>query len=153
MVIRKAEHRDINDILRLLHQVAKVHHDLRPDLFVADKTKYNAEELAVLIEDENYYIVVAEENEKVFGYIIGILREPQLEVLQPIKTMYIDDLCVDEESRGQAVGKSLYKHIVDVAKELECYNITLNVWGSNDAMEFYESMNLKIQKIGMEYIL
>ena len=44
-----------------------------------------------------------------------------------IKTLYIDDLCVDENVRGKSIGKQLFEHVKSYAKEIECYNITLNV--------------------------
>ena len=71
-----------------------------------------------------------------------------------IKTLYIDDLCVDENSRGQNIGKNLYNHVIAFAKENECYNVTLNVWSCNEsAIKFYEKCGLRPQKIGMETIL
>lgn len=71
-----------------------------------------------------------------------------------IKTLYIDDLCVDETARGKHIGTSLYEYVLKYAKEQGCYNVTLNVWADNvNAVKFYEKIGLKIQKIGMEKIL
>ena len=75
-------------------------------------------------------------------------------VLCDAKTLYIDDLCVDEEKRGMHIGKILYAYVLDYAKKSGCYNVTLNVWSCNEsAMKFYESCGLVPQKIGMETIL
>ena len=71
-----------------------------------------------------------------------------------IKTIYIDDLCVDENLRGQHIGRALYDSVLAFAREQGCYNVTLNVWCCNEkAMKFYEACGLKPQKIGMEVIL
>ena len=71
-----------------------------------------------------------------------------------IKTLYIDDLCVDEELRGQHIGTALYDFVKDFAKSEGCYNVTLNVWACNeDAHKFYEKLGLVPQKFGMEEIL
>lgn len=71
-----------------------------------------------------------------------------------IKTLYIDDLCVDEAFRGEHIGKSLYEYAIDYAKKHNYYNVTLNVWADNvNAVKFYKKVGLKIQKIGMEKIL
>lgn len=71
-----------------------------------------------------------------------------------IKTLYIDDLCVEENSRGMHIGSALYEFVLDYAKKCGCYNVTLNVWAENTgAMEFYKKIGMKIQKIGMEQIL
>jgi ribosomal protein S18 acetylase RimI-like enzyme len=71
-----------------------------------------------------------------------------------IKTLYIDDLCVDENARGRGIGKGLYNAAQELARSSGCYNLTLNVWCLNEsAMRFYESCGLVPQKIGMEKIL
>ena len=75
-------------------------------------------------------------------------------VLTDIKTLYIDDLCVDENHRGKHIGKELYEGAVALAKENGCYNLTLNVWcGNDDAIGFYKAQGLVPQKIGMELII
>ena len=75
-------------------------------------------------------------------------------LLQDIKTLYIDDICVDEKARGKHVGKALYEFVRDYAKSIGCSNITLNVWEGNDAAQsFYRNMGMKVQKTGMETIL
>ena len=75
-------------------------------------------------------------------------------ILTDVKTLYIDDLCVDETKRGTHVGSALYRHVLAYAKENGCYNLTLNVWACNEsALKFYERMGLVPQKIGMEQIL
>ena len=71
-----------------------------------------------------------------------------------VKTLYIDDLCVDETERGKHIGKTLYDFVVSYAKKNGYYNVTLNVWADNKkAVGFYEKIGLRVQKIGMEKIL
>ena len=79
---------------------------------------------------------------------------PDDNILTDIKTLYIDDLCVDEGERGKHVGSAVYEHVLAYAKSIGCYNVTLNVWTCNKgAMKFYEKMGLVPQKIGLEKIL
>ena len=89
------------------------------------------------------------------GYCFCIYQQHENNsVLTDIKTLYIDDLCVDETLRGKHIGKELYESAVKLAKETGCYNLTLNVWSCNQsALKFYESLGLLPQKIGMELIL
>ena len=132
MAIRRAQIRDIEDVLRLLVQVNMVHHNARPDLFRGPATKYSAEELAEIFSDDARPVFV----------------------MTDIRTLYIDDLCVDEKMRGKHIGRSLYEYVLHFARENGCYNVTLNVWVCNpDAMRFYEKCGLHQQKIGMEVIL
>ena len=154
--IRRAEERDMEGINSLLFQVLMVHHNGRPDLFKAGCKKYTDEELKDIIHDEKtpIFVAVNEENQ-VAGYAFCIFQQHiDNNILTDIKTLYIDDLCVDENIRGQHIGKRLYEHVVQFAKEQGCYNVTLNVWSLNEsAMKFYEACGLVPQKIGMEKIL
>lgn len=154
MYIRKAEKKDIPQIETLLYQVAKVHSDGRPDLFQAGTKKYTSEELNELLEDYSRPIYVAEEEGKILGYAFCIFQENNSNLLTHIKTLYIDDLCVLEGIRGKGVGTKLYQHVIKIAKQSGCYNVTLNVWACNEeAKTFYEKCGLHVQKIGMEKIL
>jgi len=155
MEIRKAIYSDADDILKLLVQVNMVHHNIRPDLFNGPRTKYTKEELYKIIDDPLRPIFVYYDDNMVKGYAFNIIIEHKNDnMLTDIKTLYIDDLCVDENCRGQKIGHKLYDYVIDYAKEIGCYNVTLNVWTGNDsAIKFYESLGLKPQKIGMEKIL
>ena len=156
MKIRKAELKDMEDINRLLLQVAMVHHKGRPDLFKAGSRKYTDEQLAAIIQDDTRPILVAvDEEDRLSGYAFCWFEQhPDNHVLTDIRTLYIDDLCVDENVRGQHIGSQLYEAVLAFAREQGCYNVTLNVWACNEAaMRFYEKCGLKPQKVGMEVIL
>ena len=156
MIIRRAEIKDMEGINSLLRQVLYVHHVGRPDLFKYGAKKYTDEELLEIINDDNRPILVAvDEEDKVCGYAFCIFKQlPHDNILTDIKTLYIDDLCVDEEVRGQHVGKRLYEYVLQFAKDSGCYNLTLNVWSLNEsAMKFYEKCGLVPQKVGMECVL
>lgn len=154
-MIRRATEKDIPKISALLLQVCLVHHAGRPDIFHVGQ-KYSERELEVLIKDETRPILVyTDENDEVLGYCFCIyMQHIDNSVLTDIKTLYIDDLCVDEGSRGKHIGKELYEAAVRLARESGCYNVTLNVWSCNSsALRFYEKMGLTAQKICMEQIL
>lgn len=154
--IRRALPDDMEGINSLLYQVLTVHHNGRPDLFKANVKKYTDEQLLEIIRDDSKPIFVAEDEDgNVAGYAFCVFRNHEdSNVLTDIRTIYIDDLCVDEALRGQHIGKSLYEYVLDFARENGCYNVTLNVWSCNEAaMRFYEKCGLKPQKVGMEIIL
>lgn len=156
MNVRCAETKDIPGILNLLVQVDMVHHEGRPDLFKGPATKYNAEELKGIIADEKTPVFVCVDDS---GFVAGhafCIAKQELDnsVLTDIKTLYIDDICVDENARGKHVGTMLYEHVRKYAEDNGFYNITLNVWECNPtARKFYESLGFKPQKTGMEVIL
>ena len=155
MTIRRASHNDIPAISELLRQVCDVHHQGRPDLFKSQGTKYTPEQLTALIQDDNRPIFVAETGDGVKGYAFCMFKQHLNDTcVTDIKTLYIDDLCVDEPCRGQHIGRKLYEFVLQFARECGCYNVTLNVWCCNpSAIQFYESCGLVPQKIGMEKIL
>ncbi len=156
MIIKRARIKDMEGINKLLKQVLMVHHNGRPDLFKADVKKYTDEELAAIIEDDSKPIFVAlDEQDEVMGYAFCVYQQYiNNNILTDVKTLYIDDLCVDETLRGQHVGRQLYDYVLAFAKENNFYNVTLNVWSCNEgAMKFYEKCGLKPQKVGMEVIL
>lgn len=155
LTIRRAEEKDIPVIDKLLYQVHKVHSDARPDLFKAGAKKYTDEELNVIIKDEQTPVFVAEKEGTVLGYAFCIHKQfIDDNNMTDVKTLYIDDLCVDEAARGGHIGRALYEYALEYAKKCGCYNLTLNVWADNEnAVKFYEKIGLQVQKIGMETIL
>lgn len=154
MQIRRATLTDIDGINKLLYEVHKVHSDKRPDLFKVGSKKYTNEELAKIIVDDNRPIFVYVDNDDILGYAFCVFIKNNSNSLTDILTLYIDDLCVDENARGKKVGTSLYNYVLQFAKDAGCYNVTLNVWAcNNSALKFYEKCGLSVQKIGIEKIL
>ena len=152
MTIRKAETRDIPGMIALLQQVGGVHHEIRPDIFRDNAIKYTPAELEAILQDETRPIFVCDEGGFVAGYCFCQIRSfENSTVLTDRKELYIDDLCVDENRRGQHIGSVLYEHTLAYAKEIGCQFVTLNVWQGNDgAMRFYENAGLKPRSITME---
>ena len=153
-MIRKANTGDISQIINLLHQVDMVHHIIRPDLFKPHTTKYNEQELNKMLNNDNKPIFVFDDG-GVLGYAFCQISEVKNDILlQDTKTMYIDDICVDENARGKHVGKALFEFVRDYAQAIGCHNITLNVWTGNDAAQsFYKNMGMQVQKTTMELVL
>ena len=153
-MIRKAEKKDIPGLINLLYQVDAVHNGIRPDLFKGNTAKYNEQELEEILKDDSKPIFVYDDG-KILGHAFCQINEVKNHrLLQDAKTLYIDDICVDEQSRGRHIGKALYEYVHDYAKSIGCHNITLNVWEGNDsAYNFYKRMGMHIQKTGMETIL
>ena len=155
MQVRFAQEKDLPRIHTLLEQVNLVHHQGRPDLFKLGR-KYTDEQLLAIIGDRvRPILVAADETDQVLGYAFCIFQQHVDDnIMTDIRTLYIDDLCVDETLRGRHIGKTLYDAVLAFAREQGCYNVTLNVWSCNpSAMRFYEAQGLKPQKVGMETIL
>ena len=152
MEIRRAAARDIPGMIALLRQVGEVHHVIRPDIFCSGALKYTSAQLQQLLQDETKPIFIADDGGFVAGYCFCQIREYRgSTVLTDRKELYIDDLCVDENRRGQHIGTVLYDHTVRYAKEIGCSFLTLNVWCGNDgAMKFYEHAGMTPRNLTME---
>lgn len=155
MEIRKATKEDLPGVHELLNQVLAIHAKIRPDIFIPNTRKYTDEELLKIFENPKTPVFVAVEDGKVLGHSFTILKEPPFSNNMIYhKTLFIDDLCVDQNTRGKKVGQKLYDYVIQFAKDEGCYNVTLNVWEGNDsARGFYEAMGFGIQETVMEKIL
>ncbi|MCQ2534279.1 MAG: GNAT family N-acetyltransferase [Clostridia bacterium] len=155
MDIRVAREEDIDGILNLLLQVNQVHADGRPDLFKSGGTKYNHENLAIKLQEPNERIFVAVEDGQVLGYSFVVMEEdPETINTYAHRTLYIDDLCVDEVQRGKHIGTSLFAEVKKYASSIDAYRVTLRVWECNPtARKFYDSLDMKPLYTEMEYIL
>ncbi|MCR4908738.1 MAG: GNAT family N-acetyltransferase [Lachnospiraceae bacterium] len=156
MEIVRATDKDIPGIHRLLSQVEEVHRKGRPDIFRLNARKYSDEELGELLADGSFVIFVCHGEEgEVLAHAFCQIKDIRGDaVLIDRKTLYIDDICVEETARGRGIGRAVFDFVMDYAGKEGFYNVTLNVWECNPgAKAFYECMGMKIQKYGMEMIL
>ena len=151
MNIRNAQLEDINKISELMLQVAKIHSNARKDIF---KEK-NIEEIKNEVNNrmnnkEN--ILIAEENNNIFGVIIYKIKEVrEHKNLKDRTVLWIDELVVDENIRGKGIGKSLFLEVNKIAKENNCNAVELNCWNFNrQAIKFYEKCGMNTQRLIME---
>jgi ribosomal protein S18 acetylase RimI-like enzyme len=156
VTIRKAKISDNANVLRLLKQIAELHHLGRPDIFKSNTKKYSKEDFAEILKDENKPVFVAvDENDNILGYVFCmVINYKGPAVFNDYHSLYIDDFCVDERMRGQNIGKKLFNAVKIYAKEIGVYNIDLNVWEFNKgAINFYEKCGFETQRRRMEIIL
>ena len=155
MTVRRAEEKDIPFLKTLLMEVLNIHAQGRPDIFMPNTTKYTDEELVKMISDPRTPIFVYDEDGTVLGYAFCIYKErAHSNNMTDIRTLFIDDLCVDAAARGKHVGESLYHYVKDYARANGFYHVTLNVWSFNEkAIGFYEAMGLKPMEYVMEEVL
>lgn len=154
-MLRQANIEDIPNIQRLLEQILLVHHEARPDIFKSSGSKFTDKELEDLIRSEQTPIFVfTDDTDHILGHLFLQIKYTESNALQPIKTLFIDDLCVDEAARGQHIGQKLYQFALEFAKTKGCYNLTLNVWNDNaGALRFYERLGMTAQVTTMEVVL
>ena len=158
ITIRRAIPEDYEVIGQLLVGLLVQHQSGRPDLFEPQNDgsgKYSREEFEAELADDRTVIFTACADESVIGYIVcKLLTVRKNPVLKNVKTLYIDDLCVDESARGTGAGRKLMEAAEVYARETGCHNITLNVWEFNgNAKAFYEHLGYGTQRREMEKVL
>ena len=141
-------------INNLLGQVLSIHHEGRPDLFRAEGKKYTDKELLDIFADPDTPVFVYEGEGVVLGYAFCIAQSPDSHSLNPVRTLYVDDICVDQRARGKQIGKALFEYVRAYAADHGFYNITLHVWECNPgAKAFYEAMGMSPQFTSMEMLV
>ena len=155
MEIRRAGEQDLAGIRNLLLQVNQLHADGRPDLFKSGGIKYTDAELLAIFPDDARPVFVCVRSGRVLGYVFCVLEETrETSSLRPVRTLYIDDLCVGETARGQHIGQQLYDRAVQQARESGCGRVTLHAWNFNrNAFGFYEKLGMKPLYTTMEQLL
>lgn len=155
LTIRRALSSDAEGVLRLLEQIAAFHHEGRPDIFKANSKKYTKEEFDNILQDDKRPVFVAvDEENRVLGYAFCMVMEQKEQgPFYACQLLYIDDICVDQDARGQNIGRKLFEAVKKYANEIGVKNIELNVWEFNEgAIRFYEKCGFTIQRRRMELI-
>lgn len=153
-VIRRALPSDADAVIRLLRTIGQLHHDGRPDIYRAGLIKYTHNEFIRKLDMPDDPVFVAELKGEVVGYIFcqTVLRENS-EVYVDRRSLYVDDLCVDEHARHMGVATALMNAAVSYAKETGCAGLDLNVWEFNEqALKFYLAYGMKTQRRHMEIV-
>ncbi len=153
MKIRNAEEKDIQRINELLVQIGGIHHKARPDIFNPATPKFSANDLKEILDSSDRFIFVAvDESDIVQGHLFCQIRTSDGQgVIAKIKTMWIEDLCVDENIRSRGIGSQLFDAVEKFAKEQQCGSITLCVWQFNESAKvFYEKNGMTTQRTTLE---
>ena len=142
MDIRKAEQKDVEQLANMFDKLQKEHIEKYTNKDMWD-TIDNASEMWKkyvandIIPSNDKAIFVAEQDNKLVGYLeIEIKSRPPIFSIN--KQVYISDVYVDKEHRGQKIGQKLMEKAFEWAKEKDVKVITLEVDEENDAIKFYE---------------
>ncbi len=142
--IREADKNDYDIIHHIQKQVHELHTKERPDHYKMADTTLDREYFNSLIDGEYTRVFLLEDEQPIAYSILTIKNTAERPILVPRKVVYMDDFGVDQAYRGKGMGKFFFGKIVEFAKRMEADSLELGVWEFNeDAIKFYESMNLK----------
>ena len=146
LIIRNSNEADANAVYELLKIIAELHKNARPEMFPNLVSKYTLNEVKSRLAKNDNGVFVAEKEGSVVGYVFcEVIKEGK------VKTLYIDDLCVDPSCRKTGIASMLMNKTKEYAKEKECAFLMLNVWEFNEnAVKFYENYGFTTRTRHME---
>ncbi|MGG4131743.1 GNAT family N-acetyltransferase [Paenibacillus illinoisensis] len=155
--IRKAVATDYPGVSLLMDELHQMHVEARPDVYRALQPRMEKQEFISLLETDKRYLYVAESvgTGDILGYGSAQLSLIQgVELLLDRKMLYINELIVGSDGRGQGTGKKLMHALIELGRELQADSVELTVSTFNTgAQAFYEQMGLAVRSSRMEYIL
>ena len=139
MKLRFARAADVPVILTLIKHLAE-YEKLSHQVIATEESLH-----ATLFGDKPYAEVILSEHEgKVMGMAL-FFHNYSTFIAKP--GIYLEDLCVLEEYRGQGVGEALLKELARIAIERGCGFMEWAVLDWNeDAIRFYEAKGAELKK-------
>lgn len=126
-MIRKLELKDLEEVFELLDELYE------------NKIEYSifAQKYEASLNDDNFYEIVAVEDNKVVGVLIARIIN---RLAKKKNILFIDDLIVNERYRNTGIGKLLIQNAMDYAVNIDCESLELTSLISNiNAHRFYEN--------------
>ena len=160
MIIRKAKLKDVEAISVFVVKLFKAH--AAWDRFFTpskDVDKVYREFIKRCIYSKNRYLLVAEENDKVVGFVLGELagRPPTSKVR---KIGFISDVYVEESFRRRGIGKQLLSELCKwfKSKNLQYIELAVHVkntvgqkaWEKCGFETYMEKQRVELDKIRLE---
>lgn len=109
--------------------------------------EYRMEIINRILGDQNYIIIVAEEQEN--HTIIGTatLLIEQKFIHNGGRVGHIEDVATRAGYEGIGVGKKIIQKLIEISKELQCYKIILDC--DDKVIGFYEKLGFKKKAVMM----
>lgn len=134
--IRKATQEDLPEVLALVTELAvyeKAGHEVTITLEELEKDGFG--------ENPLYWIILAENEKGILGMSFYYIRYSTWKG----RCLYLEDIVVKEEHRGQKIGKVLFEETIKAAKEMNAKLMTWQVLDWNEpAINFYKKFNAEL---------
>lgn len=102
-----------------------------------------------ILEDPNAKLIVVLDKDKVIG--IAQINFLTYLTYQGGRRAQIEGVRVDSGYRGQGIGKKLFEHLIDLAKQEGCHMVQLTTnQARSDAYRFYEQLGFKHTHAGFK---
>lgn len=136
--IRKATKKDLPAVLALVTELAiyeKAGHEVTITLDELEKDGFGDNPL--------YWILLAENEKGILGMSFYYIRYSTWKG----RCLYLEDIVVKEEYRGQKIGKVLFEETIKAAKEMDAKLMTWQVLDWNEpALNFYKKFDAELDE-------
>jgi ribosomal protein S18 acetylase RimI-like enzyme len=125
-MIRLAKREDADAIARMWENLVRYHRlidEALPD-FAPDGGRLYAQRLTDRLQDTHTRVLVAEEEGKVVGYVLGVIVDLVPEMFSQEDGGFLADIYVEEAYRGRGIGRSLVE--------------ALSVWFKERGVSYFE---------------
>ena len=138
MILEKLKAEDIPELLELYTTLIPFETSVEKSLEIYED----------MLLDENYFLVVAKEDNRVIGSALGICCKGLVEPF-----LVIEDVIVKEGLRGKGVGKKLMESLDEFAKKKHCaYAILVSSGHRTGAHKFYERAGFADSVVGFRKV-
>ncbi|WP_455714485.1 GNAT family N-acetyltransferase [Anaerosporobacter sp.] len=152
MLIRDGKIEDYNAVEKIAKQVHELHVGFRPDIYHLVETVIDEYTYSEYINTKS--IIVAEQEQKIVGYMISYVREISSPMLKGRKVLFIDSIAVLDEHRREGIGSKLLEYAKNYAKDNELQAVELQVNAKNkNAYHTYSNNGFIEKSINMEFKL
>ena len=144
MRVRQAEPGDLDRLLELYEGPGRLYRNVEP------LNQNRAEDLFTrVLLDPNQRMLVAEVHGEPVGTVVLVVPPNLAHGGAPYAV--VENVVVDEEYRGEDVGRTLMEEAMKLAREARAYKLTLSAnTGRDGAHEFYRSLGFEETHVGFE---
>lgn len=148
--IRRAELKDLPIVQKLGYQLLETERQGWDPTLDSSWAKGEGGRKMYLDAIENKYVVLAEDDGEVVGYLIGKVHFPDKQAARHIVIARLINIYVDETHRHQGVGKKLFDHFYEHCLEQGVEDLEVLVSAKNEnAIEFYKKQSFTPKRIAM----
>lgn len=150
-IIRFALSEDYLQVETIMQQVQNLHVGWRPDIYKPCNTVMTQQHFDDLLAKKSLLVAELE------GHIVGALGYLERHVASHTqvdrKVLFIDMMAVDEKHRHQGVGRRLFDHLKEIARNGSYDGIELQVNARNaDAYAMYRHYGFTEKSINLELL-
>jgi ribosomal protein S18 acetylase RimI-like enzyme len=135
-MIREIERKDYPELIELFHELAEFEK-------LSDKMLNSVEQMETESDFINGFVVL-NENKMIIGYVTYFYAY----YTWIGKSMYMDDLYVKRDFRGNGLGTKLIKKVIEKAKSDKCNKLRWHVSEWNQpAIDFYKNFGATVDSV------